>query len=506
MTRWLSCGLLVLLLAGLAPGGGPSVEAATRPASLAAATRWLRDQQHGDGGFGVPSSSGTTTTDVVLALAAADVDLATVRSGGPLVMEYLSTIAPDYGKTPVGAAKLTLAASAAGMDPRSFGGVDLVAGLKGVQNAEGQYGQSLFEHGYVVLALAGAGEPIDPRAAERIVSSQIADGSWGFAGPGQPGEGDTNTTALLIQALIASGRPESPALPRALAYLKQALAPGGGFVYGPGLETPPIADANSTGLVIQALLALNEEPDAPVWEASLARLASFQNTSGALRWRDDQPDDNLLATVQALPALALLYFPFGPGDATGTRARRTAARPLAPVPSSADRLYVPETGHTLAHGFRHAWEHMGGWEVFGLPLTEEFQEVNPADGRTYTVQYFERARFEYHPEHAGTPYEVEFGHLGRPLVIGRTEAAFERVDRAPAAECAYVAATGHAVCGAFRAAWEERGGVTIFGLPLSEVFEEGDVQVQYFERARFEYRAGVMGWGLLGRELLYGAR
>ncbi len=29
------------------------------------------------------------------------------------------------------------------------------------------------------------------------------------------------------------------------------------------------------------------------------------------------------------------------------------------------------------------------------------------------MQYFERARFEYHPEYAGTPYEVLLGLLGR---------------------------------------------------------------------------------------------
>jgi hypothetical protein len=32
------------------------------------------------------------------------------------------------------------------------------------------------------------------------------------------------------------------------------------------------------------------------------------------------------------------------------------------------------------------------------------------DGRL--VQYFERARMELHPELAGTPYEVQLGHLG----------------------------------------------------------------------------------------------
>jgi hypothetical protein len=35
------------------------------------------------------------------------------------------------------------------------------------------------------------------------------------------------------------------------------------------------------------------------------------------------------------------------------------------------------------------------------------------------VQYFERARFELHPENAGTPYEILLGHLGREALAAR---------------------------------------------------------------------------------------
>jgi hypothetical protein len=45
-------------------------------------------------------------------------------------------------------------------------------------------------------------------------------------------------------------------------------------------------------------------------------------------------------------------------------------------------------------------------------LTEEFIEISPTNGQPYTVQYFERNRFEYHPENAGTDYEVLLGLLG----------------------------------------------------------------------------------------------
>jgi hypothetical protein len=42
-------------------------------------------------------------------------------------------------------------------------------------------------------------------------------------------------------------------------------------------------------------------------------------------------------------------------------------------------------------------------------------DTNPTNGQQQMTQHFERARFEYHPENAGTPYEVLLGLLGREL-------------------------------------------------------------------------------------------
>ena len=55
----------------------------------------------------------------------------------------------------------------------------------------------------------------------------------------------------------------------------------------------------------------------------------------------------------------------------------------------------------------------GGLAQQGLPLTNLVLETNPTDGKAYPTQYFERARFEYHPENAGTDYDVLLGLLGR---------------------------------------------------------------------------------------------
>ncbi len=77
--------------------------------------------------------------------------------------------------------------------------------------------------------------------------------------------------------------------------------------------------------------------------------------------------------------------------------------------------YFPETEHNLSGAFKAYWETHGGLPIHGYPITEQFEEKNPLDGRTYVVQYFERSRFELHPENAGSPHEVLLGQLGTQL-------------------------------------------------------------------------------------------
>ncbi|HAX24839.1 MAG TPA: hypothetical protein DCX80_07345 [Chloroflexi bacterium] len=86
-------------------------------------------------------------------------------------------------------------------------------------------------------------------------------------------------------------------------------------------------------------------------------------------------------------------------------------QPLGGCAPSPERACFDATGHSLSHGFKAFWDARGGLATFGYPISEEFSERNPDTGEVYTVQYFERARFEYHPEYAGTEYEVLLGRL-----------------------------------------------------------------------------------------------
>jgi Zn-dependent protease len=86
--------------------------------------------------------------------------------------------------------------------------------------------------------------------------------------------------------------------------------------------------------------------------------------------------------------------------------------PDPPTTGIPGAYFFPETGHNISSPFLEFWQIRGGLAIFGYPISEELTEASPLDGKSYRVQYFERARFELHPEFAGTPYEVQLGSLG----------------------------------------------------------------------------------------------
>ena len=80
--------------------------------------------------------------------------------------------------------------------------------------------------------------------------------------------------------------------------------------------------------------------------------------------------------------------------------------------SAAGVTYFAETGHTVSGPFSDYWSSHGGLVQFGFPVSEPFNGTNRTDGKSYVQQYFQRARFEWHPEYKGTSFEVELGLLG----------------------------------------------------------------------------------------------
>jgi hypothetical protein len=74
------------------------------------------------------------------------------------------------------------------------------------------------------------------------------------------------------------------------------------------------------------------------------------------------------------------------------------------------RLYS-ETGKRLGGIFLRYWDSHGGLAQQGFPISDEFIELSDLDGKSYKVQYFERAVFEYHPENR-PPFDVLLSQLG----------------------------------------------------------------------------------------------
>jgi spore germination protein YaaH len=232
-------------------------------------------------------------------------------------------------------------------------------------------------------------------------------------------------------------------------------------------------------------------------------------------YENRQSFDAKLALVRANPIAGFALWRLGqedPGVWQSVLAIRSPCDTVAPFASTRFIWYIRETGHSLQGAFLTYWNAHGGASIFGYPLTEEFQEANPIDGRVYTVQYFERQRFEYHPENRGTPFEVQLGLLGVQIIENRFFPLGASVVNS--GTTTYFPQTGHTLGGGFRTFWLQRGGLSIFGYPLTEEFLERNPDdgnyytVQYFERARFEWHPELRGTpfefqlGLLGRTVL----
>src|SRR5205814_8677578 len=91
--------------------------------------------------------------------------------------------------------------------------------------------------------------------------------------------------------------------------------------------------------------------------------------------------------------------------------KRPRAFPARLAPSSAESRPLPETGRPVQGRFLLYWNRHGGLAQQGYPISEEFQETSDLNGKTYTVQYFQRAVFEWHPENQ-PPYDVLLSQLG----------------------------------------------------------------------------------------------
>lgn len=312
--------ILMVVMGGLGAAAAQEATPASTPVvgtGIEGATAWLLAQQAEDGGFvGFSGESDPgATLDAITALVAAQ--HAGIDTGDAIdrAVAWLGSgdVALVYVQTGVGqAAKLILGLTSAGIDPTGFAGVDPLPLITNGQNPDtGLYGLGVYDHALSMLALAATGSQIPASAIDALAATQSESGGWAFDASTDAAMSDTNTTSLVIQALAATGQPDSDLVTSGLAYLETAwLEDGAGYSALPDT----LADANSTALVIQAQIAAGVDVT-----AQLETLASFQNQSGAFFYNATDTSDNLFATLQAVPALAALPLPISPangGEAT----------------------------------------------------------------------------------------------------------------------------------------------------------------------------------------------
>ena len=298
--------VLVLLLAtlvALAPGslvraGEPPTT--TDPALAAAG--WLADQVETD-----PTLGAGTLADAIFAFAALGVGQSAASTALAGIEANLDAyVAPGGSLAPGALAKAMLAVQVQGAEPSAFGGRDLEADLRGLLTVggpdDGRFGVgSVLDQSLAILALSRTAGGVPATAVTWLSAVQCPSGEYAWDGscPGAAGSEDPDTTAIALQALLATGA--TPAADAATAWLLSIQQAGG------GLPSFGLANTNSSGVGGQALRAAGESAAADAAAAFVLSLAFGCDADpaevGAIGWAVGIPGFLVFSTPQAVLAL-----------------------------------------------------------------------------------------------------------------------------------------------------------------------------------------------------------
>jgi hypothetical protein len=205
------------------------------------------------------------------------------------------------------------------------------AGLFGTENQLANFAAGGYSQGLVFTALKATGQAVDDAAVSWLTGQQCADGGWvvqsqatSFGGCTEdPSSGtgpDTNSTSLALQGLAAQGVLTSSIESSALSFFTSGQVGDGGWsYYQNSTAQPQESDSQSTSLVIQAILAMGLSPTSSAFATSgqspVTALLSFVVASGSgTGGIEFQPTDgaDVMSSSQVTPILSGLTYGFGP--------------------------------------------------------------------------------------------------------------------------------------------------------------------------------------------------
>ena len=328
--------LLCALIAALAVAGckNTGFNDPANPSVITKAGTWLTSQQLADGSFEVSGFAGFETPDAIVAIAeraqtsaawdstkARNAVLA-VTKNGKSALDAVDDFADGTLSAGQAAKLIVLVAAPLGLSPTAFNpqgdtARNLVTAVNQGAQPNGSYG-AFNATLYAAIAKRQTSGSVPAATVTYIRDAQQTNGGWNFSGDATGTDLDIDTTALAVQALVASKVTATDAnLVAGLQLLAdQQTATGGWQSFGSD-------DPNSTATAIMAVTSAGFDPTKACWRDTVRPAqqgTAYANPVGWLRTQQAQdghitssndafPPVNTFATTQSIEALARGWLP-----------------------------------------------------------------------------------------------------------------------------------------------------------------------------------------------------
>ena len=335
--------LLAIALVAASLTAAPGMFGVGRAAAASTPTGYLLAAQNADGGLGpAPGSASSELYSgwAALGLAAAGENPQDVARAGHSLIGYIESSVAS-ASDPGSIERNILVADAAGLEPSSFGGRDLVAELRADIGRNGSVSDQTNWTSFAVLALRAAGFAPPPATLAWLVRQQDGDGGFNFATRGSSSDVDDTGSALEALAGVSGGA-AARARARAIRYIRGQQDRDGGFPGQPGAGS----NAQSTAFAVQGLLAVGVDPGSvrrAGGPSPLYYLRSLIAADGHVRYSRGDDQTPTWVTGEALMALDGKPLPvaaparrtaptLAPHQTTHTTTHATARPAVAPEP------------------------------------------------------------------------------------------------------------------------------------------------------------------------------